>query len=122
PIVCGTAYSRSTAVPCHTYAALPVGTNSAAPPVSRSRSRSMRGAIGARRRWRSTAARRCLAAALVRTQAAPLRTEAIGGRVGAPRGLLIAGDLTEMGAPHEWTRFEAIFSLTGKEGWVHYPV
>jgi hypothetical protein len=47
---------------------------------------------------------------------------AIGGSVGAPRGLLIAGDLTEMGAPHEWARFEAIFGLTGREGWVHYPV
>ncbi|MFT3765485.1 MAG: hypothetical protein QM820_08225 [Minicystis sp.] len=47
---------------------------------------------------------------------------ALGGEVGVPRGLLIAGDLTEMGQPHEWARFEAIFGLTGKEGWVHYPV
>jgi len=47
---------------------------------------------------------------------------AIGGVVGAPRGLLLAGDLTEMGAPHEWARFEAIFGLTGKEGWLHVPV
>jgi hypothetical protein len=47
---------------------------------------------------------------------------AIGGRVGVPRGLLVAGDLTEMGAPHEWARFETIFGLTGKEGWVRYPV
>ncbi len=42
--------------------------------------------------------------------------------MGTPRGLLIAGDLTEMGQPHEWARFEAIFGLTGKEGWIHYPV
>jgi len=47
---------------------------------------------------------------------------ALGGKVGQPRGLLIAGDLTEMGAPHEWTRFEEMFGLTGKEGWVHFPV
>lgn len=47
---------------------------------------------------------------------------AVGGKVGAPRGLLIAGDLTEMGQPHEWARFEVIFGLTGKEGWVRYPV
>lgn len=39
-----------------------------------------------------------------------------------PRGLLTAGDLTEMGQPHEWARFEAIFGLTGKEGWIRYPV
>jgi hypothetical protein len=47
---------------------------------------------------------------------------AVGGSVGMPRGLLIAGDLTEMGAPHEWARFEQIFGLSGKEGWLHYPV
>jgi hypothetical protein len=47
---------------------------------------------------------------------------ALGGAVGAPRGLLIAGDLTEMGQTWEWARFESIFGLTGKEGWIHYPV
>jgi hypothetical protein len=47
---------------------------------------------------------------------------ALGGEVGTPRGLIIAGDLTEMGAPWEWPRFEVMFGLTGKEGWIHYPV
>jgi cytolysin (calcineurin-like family phosphatase) len=47
---------------------------------------------------------------------------ALGGTVGEPRGLLIAGDLTEQGRPHEWAQFEAIFGLTGKEGRIRYPV
>ena len=51
-----------------------------------------------------------------------LLPRALGGVVGTPRGLLIAGDLTEMGQPHEWARFEAIFGSSGKEGSLHYPV
>jgi len=47
---------------------------------------------------------------------------ALGGRVAEPRGVLISGDLTEQGLPHEWARFEAIFGLTGKEGQLRYPV
>jgi cytolysin (calcineurin-like family phosphatase) len=47
---------------------------------------------------------------------------AIGGTVAEPRGLLVAGDLTEQGFPREWARFEAIFGLTGKEGRIRYPV
>src|SRR5687768_3304218 len=34
---------------------------------------------------------------------------ALGGVVGAPRGVLVAGDLTEDGWPHEWSQFEAMF-------------
>jgi hypothetical protein len=47
---------------------------------------------------------------------------ALGGRVGEPRGLLIAGDLTETGRAAEWARFEVIFGLTGREGRIRYPV
>jgi hypothetical protein len=47
---------------------------------------------------------------------------ALGGAVGKPRGLLIAGDLTEMGAPWEWASFEKMFGLTGAEGWLRHPV
>jgi cytolysin (calcineurin-like family phosphatase) len=47
---------------------------------------------------------------------------ALGGVVGQPRGVLVAGDLTETGQAIEWARFEAMYGLTGKEGWLHYPV
>jgi hypothetical protein len=47
---------------------------------------------------------------------------ALGGHVGEPRGVLISGDLTEQGFPHEWARFESIFGLTGREGKLRYPV
>ncbi len=47
---------------------------------------------------------------------------ALGGKVGKPRGLLIAGDLTEYGTPSAWARFEAYYGLTGKDGLLHYPV
>lgn len=46
----------------------------------------------------------------------------LSGAFGAPRGLLVAGDLTEMGQPHEWGQFTAIFGLTGKEGKLRFPV
>jgi hypothetical protein len=46
----------------------------------------------------------------------------LGGAVGEPRGVLIAGDLTEAGWPNEWARFEAMYGLTGKEGLLRYPV
>jgi hypothetical protein len=46
----------------------------------------------------------------------------IGGVVGEPRGVLIAGDLTEAGWPNEWGRFEAMYGLTGRDGLLRYPV
>src|SRR6185369_11751431 len=44
------------------------------------------------------------------------------GTVGKPRGVLIAGDLTEGGWRSHWERFVAMYGLTGTEGWIHYPV
>jgi cytolysin (calcineurin-like family phosphatase) len=46
----------------------------------------------------------------------------LGGVVGEPRGVLVAGDLTETGQSIEFARFEAMYGLTGKEGWLRYPV
>lgn len=46
----------------------------------------------------------------------------IGGLVGEPRGLLVAGDLTETGQRSELDRFEAIYGLTGRDGALRYPV
>ncbi len=46
----------------------------------------------------------------------------LSGVVGAPRGVLIAGDLTETGQPGEWERFEAMYGLTGRDGKIVYPV
>lgn len=47
---------------------------------------------------------------------------AIGGEVGHPFGVLVAGDLTEDGRPEQWARFEAFYGLTGSEGLLRYPV
>lgn len=44
------------------------------------------------------------------------------GTVGTPRGVLVAGDLTEGGWRSHWERFVAMYGLTGKEGWLRYPV
>jgi hypothetical protein len=38
---------------------------------------------------------------------------AVGMTVGAPRGVLVAGDLTENGKPEEWTRFIALYGPGG---------
>ena len=46
----------------------------------------------------------------------------IGGTVGAPRGVLVAGDLTETGEPADFARFEALFGLTGRDGRLRVPV
>jgi cytolysin (calcineurin-like family phosphatase) len=46
----------------------------------------------------------------------------LGGVVGKPRGVLIAGDLTENGQAAQWARFEAMYGLTGAEGWLRHPV
>jgi len=41
---------------------------------------------------------------------------AIGGEVARPRGLLIAGDLTEHGLLFQWRQFVAFYGLTGADG------
>jgi len=48
--------------------------------------------------------------------------KSLGGEVGTPRGLLIAGDLTEYGTPSNWARFEAFFGRDGTDGLLRYPV
>ncbi len=47
---------------------------------------------------------------------------ALGGQVGQPRGLLIAGDLTEYGTPSNWARFVAFYGLDGTDGLLRYPI
>ena len=46
----------------------------------------------------------------------------LGGRVGVPRGVLIAGDLTEEGEPWQWSHFVAWYGLKGGDGQLRYPV
>ena len=46
----------------------------------------------------------------------------IGGRVDRPRGLLIAGDLTDTGTEQQWRQFAAYYGLTGEDGLLKYPV
>ncbi len=46
----------------------------------------------------------------------------IGGAVGAPRGVLIAGDLTDDSRPEEWDAFVAHYGLHGGDGLLRYPV
>jgi 3',5'-cyclic AMP phosphodiesterase CpdA len=46
----------------------------------------------------------------------------IGGQVGAPRGVLVTGDLTEWGRVEEWQRFVAYYGLRGQEGPLKIPV
>ena len=47
---------------------------------------------------------------------------AIGGAVGRPRGVLIAGDLTEDGLGRQWKQFVSDYGLTGRDGLLRYPV
>lgn len=44
------------------------------------------------------------------------------GTVDEPRGVLIAGDLTDDGAPGEWDEFEEIYGLDGTDGLLKWPV
>lgn len=46
----------------------------------------------------------------------------LGGVVGRPRGVLVAGDLTDWARPEEWARFVAFYGKTGKEGALRLPV
>ena len=45
-----------------------------------------------------------------------------GGTVGAPLGVLIAGDLTDNGYPQQLAELRRVFGLDGKEGLLRYPV
>ena len=46
----------------------------------------------------------------------------VGTSVGKPLGVLVAGDLTDMGHPAEWSRFVAYFGRDGTDGLLKYPV
>jgi cytolysin (calcineurin-like family phosphatase) len=46
----------------------------------------------------------------------------LGGRVGKPQALLVAGDLTEDGKPSEWRRFARYYGKTGRDGLLRMPV
>jgi hypothetical protein len=48
--------------------------------------------------------------------------KALGGAIGAPAALLLAGDLTEQGKPAEWAEFESTFGLHGGDGQLNFPV
>jgi hypothetical protein len=45
-----------------------------------------------------------------------------GGPIGKPRGLLIAGDLTEKGREPEWKAFRAYYGKNGNDGLLRMPV
>lgn len=47
---------------------------------------------------------------------------ALGGTVGRPRGVLIAGDLTDYGRAGQWKQFVEHYGLTGQDGLLKYPV
>jgi 3',5'-cyclic AMP phosphodiesterase CpdA len=46
----------------------------------------------------------------------------IGGAVAEPRGLLIAGDLTEHGTPEDWRRFLDFYGPGGRDNRLGFPV
>ncbi len=46
----------------------------------------------------------------------------IGGRVGRPFGVFVAGDLTDHGRASEWRAFAADYGRTGRDGRLRYPV
>ncbi len=46
----------------------------------------------------------------------------IGGNIGTPRGVLIAGDLTEDGEPWQWNHFVRWYGLRGGDGQLRWPV
>jgi hypothetical protein len=48
--------------------------------------------------------------------------ESIGGRVEAPRGVLMTGDLTDNGTLEEFAEFERFYGRTGKDALLKYPV
>jgi len=44
------------------------------------------------------------------------------GKVARPRGVFVAGDLTESGTPVQWRNFQTYFGLKGGDGLLDYPV
>lgn len=54
--------------------------------------------------------------------AAPARELPTGGTIGAPRGVLITGDLTERGGAEQWAMFERMYGLSGQGGPLDFPV
>jgi predicted phosphodiesterase len=48
--------------------------------------------------------------------------KSIGGRVDTPRGVLLAGDLTENGTREQWQEFLKYFGGHGSDGLLRYPV
>jgi len=47
--------------------------------------------------------------------------KALGGVVGEPTGVLVAGDLTDYGHPEQWKQFVEHYGLNGKDGLLKYP-
>lgn len=47
--------------------------------------------------------------------------EPLGGSIGKPCGVLVAGDLTEDGKPEEWGKFVSAFGLRGGDGALAFP-
>lgn len=45
----------------------------------------------------------------------------LGGKLGKPRGVLIAGDLTEKGKDAQWASFRAYYGMNGKDGLLQMP-
>lgn len=54
--------------------------------------------------------------------AGALFPESIGGSVGTPSAVLIAGDLTETGGERQWREFAAFYGSNGRDGRLHFPV
>ena len=46
----------------------------------------------------------------------------LGGRVGTPQGVIVAGDLTNRGTAQQWRLFTSLYGLTGRDGLLRYPV
>jgi predicted phosphodiesterase len=46
----------------------------------------------------------------------------IGGTVAQPRGVLHCGDVTDFGTSGQWSAFEKLYGLTGKEGELKFPI
>ncbi len=44
-----------------------------------------------------------------------------GGLVGHPRGVLVAGDLTQDGTRAQWAEFTAVYGRNGRDGLLRYP-
>jgi len=47
---------------------------------------------------------------------------ALGGKVDPPKGLLVAGDLTDSGTEWQWKHFVGLYGFKGHDGLLNYPV